>query len=113
MTYSFEILGVSPILQFFHHQQETSQQQFWSGVEYIGTHTCTLDALIKSVELVPAKRGWDQDDVVDTVINFWLNNSEVIRRWRGRLEDAGRENLLVGRLSNLKALRNSFERLLE
>lgn len=111
MQYTFEVLGVSPILYFFNHQQELLQQPA-PGVEYISTYRCTLDAFLESVETVPPKRGWDPDQVVETVINFWMRNSEKVELWRRRLEDAGQENLLVARLADLSALRTTFESLL-
>ncbi|MBW4477054.1 MAG: hypothetical protein KME54_09295 [Tolypothrix brevis GSE-NOS-MK-07-07A] len=111
MKYSFDIVGVSPVLQFFNHQQICQQPQH-QGVEYIGTHKCTLDALIESVEPVPSKWNWDLDQVVDTVIQFWLNNSDSIGYWKSRLTDAGRDNLLVSRIADIKALQSEFESLL-
>ncbi|MDX2096636.1 MAG: hypothetical protein SFW36_02585 [Leptolyngbyaceae cyanobacterium bins.59] len=113
MQYIFEILGVSPVLQFFSHQQEHFQQQTWRGVEYVSSYKCTLDAWLESIETIPRRRGWDQDSVVDSVVNFWLNNSDSVQRWQERLKDAGRENLLVARLSDLKSLQDTFEALLE
>lgn len=102
MKYTFEILGISPVLYFFNQQQEIIQKSPQSGVEYLGTHKCTLDALLESVETVPPNRGWDLERVVDTVIDFWVNNSESIRYWKARLKDAGSENLLVARLADIK-----------
>lgn len=112
MQYNFEILGVSPILEFFNHEQSTQHPKAKAGVEYVGSFQCTLDAFLQSVETVPPKRGWHQDSVVDTVINFWLNNSEIVQHWRSRLRDAGNENLLVARLSDVQSIRNTFESLL-
>ncbi|MFQ4146763.1 hypothetical protein [Chlorogloeopsis sp. ULAP02] len=112
MKYTFDIVGVSPVLNFFHHQQKTLQKPQCKGVEYIATHMCTLDALIESVEAVPQKWGWDKDEVVGTVINFWMNNSESIRYWKVRLNDAGKENLLVARVADVKALKAELEYLL-
>lgn len=111
MAFTFELLGVSPVLDFFSHQQAQGEQQPMSGVEYLGSHKCTLDAFLKSVETVSPKRGWDLDETVDTVVNFWLNNVESIQHWKQRLEDAGQQNLIVARLADLKALRTEFERL--
>jgi hypothetical protein len=111
MKYSFDILGVSPVLQFFNHQQQSLQKSQNQGVEYIGSNTCTLDALLESVEPVLPKWGWETDQVVDTVIQFWLNNSESIHYWKRRLRDAGRDNLLVTRLADVEALRSEFESL--
>ena len=65
------------------------------------------------MQTVSPQRGWNVDQVVDTVINFWMNNAESIQYWKTRLEDAGQENLLVARVADLKFLRNTFESLLE
>ncbi|NJM73566.1 MAG: hypothetical protein HC862_27505 [Scytonema sp. RU_4_4] len=112
MKYTFDIVGVSPVLDFFSHQQQSSQELQHRGVEYVGTHQCTLDAIIKSVEPLPPKWGWDMDEVVDTVIEFWMKNSESICYWKSRLMDAGSDNLLVARVADLKALKTELEMLL-
>lgn len=112
MKYTFEILGISPVLYFFNQQQEIIQKTPRPDVEYLGTHKCTLDALLKSVETVVPKRGWDLERAVDTVVDFWVNNSDSIRYWKARLNDAGSENLLVARLADIKSLRAEFESLL-
>ncbi|MEG3843085.1 hypothetical protein [Microcoleus sp. herbarium14] len=112
MTYTFEILGVSPTLTFFNQQQELLQQQQPSGVEYLANRKCTLDGFVASVETVSPGRGWDVDRVVDTVISFWMNNSDTIQYWKHRLQDAGSENLLVARVGDIKSLQAAFESLL-
>lgn len=112
MQYTFEILGISPILDFFNHQQQVSQKPSAAGIQYLGTYQCTLDALIQSLENVPPKQDWDMDRVVDTVIQFWLNHAEPIRYWQARLKDAGHDNLLVSRVADFKSLKAQFESLL-
>jgi plasmid maintenance system antidote protein VapI len=112
MKYTFEIIGVSPVLQFFNHQQQTVQKPQAQGIEYLGMHKCTLDAFLESIEPVPAKWKWNMDQVVDTVIEFWLNNSESIQYWKTRLIDAGRDNLLVARVADVAALQAEYESLL-
>lgn len=113
MKYTFDLLGVSPIVHFFNQQQELTQQKPTRRVEYVGTHTCTLDSFIQSVETVSPKRGWDVDDVVQTVIQFWMNNADKVHYWQERLQDAGQENLLVARVGDIKALKATFEAILE
>ncbi|WP_088242611.1 hypothetical protein [Calothrix rhizosoleniae] len=113
MEYTFNIVGVSHVLNFFDRQQTIAQTSENKGIEYIATHTCTLDALIASVEAVPPKVDWNLDRVVDTVIQFWLNNSDSIIYWKSRLQDAGKDNLLVARLADIQSLRYEFEFLLE
>ncbi|UBF29222.1 hypothetical protein K9N68_16135 [Kovacikia minuta CCNUW1] len=113
MSYTFEILGVSSVLHFFNYQQEVLHQKKQTGVEYLGSYKCTLDDLIKSVESVPPKRGWNLDQVVDSVVNFWMNNTDSIYHWKRRLEDAGNQNLLISRLADYTSLKTEFERLLE
>jgi hypothetical protein len=110
MEYTFDLVGVSPVLSFFNYQLEDRQKQK-IGAAYLGAYQCTLDAFIASIETVPGERGWNRDRVVDTVINFWLNNAEQIRHWKQRLEDAGRENLIVARLADLNSLRAEFDSL--
>ncbi|MBD2296552.1 hypothetical protein H6G06_24495 [Anabaena sphaerica FACHB-251] len=113
MEYTFDIVGVSPVLYFFDHQQQNMQKSQPQRIEYFGTDTCTLDAFLESVESVPASGGWNLDQVVDTVIEFWLNNAESIQYWKTRLKDAGRDNLLVARVADIKALQAEFESLLD
>lgn len=112
MKYTFDLVGVSPVLQFFTHQQQSQKPSKHQGVEYLGTHICTLDAFLESVETVPEKWGWNLDQVVDTVVDFWLNNSDSIYYWKKRLTDAGRDNLLVARVADFTALQAEFESLL-
>lgn len=113
MAFTFELLGVSPVIEFFNYQQKTSQHQRKTGVEYLASHKCTLDAFIESVETVSPKRGWELDQTVDTVVNFWLNNVEAVQHWKQRLNDAGKENLLIARLADFRALQMEFERLMD
>lgn len=112
MTYTFDILGVSPVLYFFNQKQEILQTEGEIGIEYLGTHRCTLDAFLESVETVSPNKEWDLDGVVETVIDFWLKNAESISYWKDRLEDAGRENLLVARVADIYSLRATFESIL-
>jgi hypothetical protein len=113
MQYTFDLLGVSPVLYFFNQQQEIIHQHPDAGVEYLGAYKCTLDAFLESVETVPPKRGWDLDQVVETMIDFWMHNSDRIQYWKKRLADAGNENLLIGRVADIKGLRAKFDSLLE
>lgn len=112
MSYTFDILGVAPLLYFFHQQQEIIEKNPRSGVEYLATYKCTLDALIQAVESVTCKPGWDLDRVVETTIAFWLDRADTIGYWKARLEDAGKDNLLVARIANIKGLQHEFESLL-
>ncbi|MGJ5672117.1 MAG: hypothetical protein ACR9NN_00590 [Nostochopsis sp.] len=112
MKYTFDIVGVSQVLQFFHHQQETLQKPQYQGVEYITTHTCTLDAFLESVEPVTPKWNWDKDEVMSAVIDFWVQNSDSISYWKARLIDAGSDNLLIARVADIKALKVELESLL-
>ena len=112
MKYTFELLGISSVLDFFNHQQKLIQKTPSKSIEYLGSHQCTLDAFLESVETVPAKPGWAMDRVVDTVIQFWMNHPENIRYWKERLNDGGKENIIVARLADVKSLKAEFESLL-
>ncbi len=111
MEYSFEIVGVSPILAFlnYHFDQQVARRP---KAAYLGAYHCTLDALIASVETLPLRQGWQLDRVVDTVVAFWLNNADQVQHWRRRLEDAGGQSLLIARVADLETLRLEFEDLL-
>lgn len=113
MAYTFEILGVSPVLDFFSHQQDLIQRPPRQEVTYLGAYRCTLDALIESVETVPLHTGWHLDQAIQTVIDFWMRNTESVHHWKKRLDDAGEQTLLVSRLSTFEALRSEFNLLLE
>jgi len=112
MKYSFDIVGVSPVLDFFHQQQQSWQSPNNLGVEYLGTQKCTLDSFLESLQTIPPYRGWHLDNVIDVVVDFWMNNAEGIRYWKQRLNDAGKDNLLVGRVSDMNGLKVTFESLL-
>ncbi len=113
MEYTFDILGVSPILYFFNQQQEKVIADSGVGVEYLATPKCTLDAFIDSVQTVSPSKEWDLDGVVQTVINFWMHNPDKIGYWKERLEDAGEQNLLVARVADMGSLRATFESILK
>lgn len=113
MQYTFEILGISPILQFFNWQQSSLQEKPPANVEYLSSHRCTLDAMLSSVEPAARDRRWDFDRAIQTVVDFWLNHADSIRYWHYRLEDAGANNLLIARLADTEGLRQEFELLLD
>ncbi|NJL64996.1 MAG: hypothetical protein HC903_28380 [Methylacidiphilales bacterium] len=112
MKYAFDIIGVSPVLHFFNQQVQSRKCLPTQGVEYLGTQACTLDAFLETAESVTPKLSWNTDEVVETVISFWMNNSDSIRYWKSRLQDAGKDNLIVARLADIKALQSEFELLL-
>lgn len=112
MQYTFEILGVSPVLYLFNQQQEVALKKPRPQVEYLGTHKCTLDAFIESIETVPLNQGWDLERMVNTVVDFWMNNADSIKYWQSRLEDAGNASILISRVADIKSLQAEFEFLL-
>lgn len=112
MEYTFELVGVSPILSFFNHQQEIEQHTPRQRAEYLGAYRCTLDAFLDSVKALPPERQWNLDGVVDSVVSFWLNNAEQVGHWNQRLREAGAENVLVARVADFRALQAEFESLL-
>lgn len=111
MNYSFNIIGVSPVLAFFNHQLE-SQNQTYNGAEYLGAYRCTLDAFLETLSHLPHRRGWDLDQAVDTVVRFWLQHGSQVQHWQQRLQDAGDKSVVVGRLATLNSLRSEFESML-
>lgn len=112
MSYIFDILGVSPLLDFFTQQQKIKEKNAHLDLEYVGSYTCTLDSFLSSVESVSMHKNWHKDKVLDTVINFWMKNGESIEYWTERLQDAGAENLLVARVGDIQGLKHTFESLM-
>ncbi|MGI0492096.1 hypothetical protein ACN4EG_09805 [Alkalinema pantanalense CENA528] len=108
MKYLFDIVGVAPILYFFEQQQERSSQIHPVQVEYVLSNRCTLDAVLTSIEQIPRNHDWILDEVVDSVVQFWMNNLEVIQHWKTRLEDGGKEQVLISRVGDLSSLRNEL-----
>ncbi|MGF1497439.1 MAG: hypothetical protein ACFB8W_11525 [Elainellaceae cyanobacterium] len=112
MNYAFNIVGITPILTFFDHQLKTQQADHqYAGAEYVGAYRCTLDAFLESLEAVPRKRGWDGDQAVNSVIQFWMSHGSQVRHWQERLADAGDRSLIVGRLGTMTSLRSELESL--
>jgi hypothetical protein len=111
--YTFDIVGVSPVLSFFNQQQELLEKNLETGVEYVSSFECTLDALIHSVETVSPQHQWNLDEVVDTVVSFWLKNSDMVYHWKDRLQDAGKDSLLVSRVADIDSLKTELELLFE
>lgn len=108
MSYSFDLLGVAPILKFFEHQQRIEQNPY-RGQAYLASHECSLDALIKSTQTIAHKPDWNWDEVVQTIVNFWLKHEDKVKYWRQELETVGRENIIVARVINFEALRTELE----
>ena len=111
MSYSFDIIGVTPVLKFFYYQQDVEQNPKRSKA-YVGSYECTLDAFIKSTEMIPQKPNWNWDKVVDSIVEFWLNHADGIEKWKHELETVGNDNLIVARVANVNWLRHEFEELI-
>jgi hypothetical protein len=111
MSYSFDIIGVSPVLQFFNYQQREETHPDRSKA-YLGTYCCTLDAFIEATEAIHRRPDWDWDAIVNTIVEFWLSQEANVRHWKHQWESAaGDSNLLVGRVVNYDRLRSEFETL--
>jgi hypothetical protein len=112
MPYAFNIVGVSPVADFFLQQTEILHQSQFVGIEYIPSYHCTLDALVASVEAISAHHHWDTFEVVDVVVEYWMQNVNTIRHWKRRLYQAGEGSLIISRIAEFDALRTEFEFLL-
>jgi len=108
MSYTFDILGVAPVLQFFYHQEKIEKNPKRSKA-YLGSYKCTLDAFMRSAEEIYAKPDWNWDKVMSTLVDFWLKYPDSIEYWKGELDKAGSENLIVARIANVEILRNELE----
>lgn len=112
MNYSFDIIGVAPTLELFKYQQQVEKTPKRSKT-YLGSYCCTLDAFIEATEIVPQKPNWNWDEVVSSIVNFWLSHEDSIRHWKAELRSADQDSLLIGRVANLSYLRSEFEQLFD
>jgi hypothetical protein len=112
MSYIFNIVGVSPVLNFFDQSSVILQQPQFTGVEYIPNYHCTLDALVESAEAISLHNHWDSYEVIDTVVNYWMHNVDRVRYWKRQLYQAGPGYLLISRVAELDALRTELDFLL-
>jgi hypothetical protein len=112
MAYTFDILGVTPVLTFFNYQQQVEQDSQRS-MAYVGSYHCTLDALIRATQEIPHKPEWDWDRVVNLMVQFWLENEARVQHWKHELQHIGRGSLLVARVANVDVLRGELEQLFE
>lgn len=112
MSYNFEIIGITPIITFFNYQQELETNPRRSKT-YLGSYQCTLDSFIESTKMIPKKPEWNWDEVIETMINFWLKHEDNIRHWKTELEKSQENTLVVGRVANLECLRVEFEQTFE
>lgn len=112
MSYNFDIVGVSTVWNFFKHQQRVEKSPE-RGCAYVGSYTCTLDALITATNLVHKKPDWDWDVISARIVDFWIRDSDRVSQWRQELEQAEETSLIVGRIANLTSLRSEFESLLK
>lgn len=108
MPYSFNIIGVSPLLTFFDYQQQMEQNPKRSKT-HLGSYQCTLDGFIHSTELIPRKPDWDWDAVINTMINFWLKQGENIHYWQQQLSQCQENSVIVAQVVNFEAVRQEFE----
>lgn len=112
MSYSFDIVGVTPVLDFFYYQQKLEQNPNRSKA-YLGSYQCTLDSFIQSTEMILEKPDWNWDQVVETIVDFWLHHEETINQWKNTFDNSTQENLIVARVANVQWLRKEFKSLLE
>ncbi|MGF1568207.1 MAG: hypothetical protein ACFCVD_09045 [Nodosilinea sp.] len=113
MGYSFDIIGITPILQFFHHQQRVETHPDRSQA-YLGSYGCTLDAFINATQSVHRRPNWDWDAIVSTMVEFWLSHEDDVRHWRQQFRASqGRDHLIIARVVNYASLRHELETLFD
>ena len=117
MQYAFDLVGVAPMVDFFHHEQALVQDRdsesrslIWPA--YLGVTGCDLDLFLDSMDDAIRARGWDIDEASQSVIQYWIDNADAIRHWRDRFEQAGEHSLVVGRVADCMALQTEFEAML-
>ena len=113
MEYNFEIVGVSNLLYFFNQQQEIIQRQPLPKLAYLGTSHCTLDGFLESLDHLMPKPDWDSQGVMQTIIQFWMQNADRVEYWKQHLQKAGQDNILVARVADLPSLKAELTRLFQ
>ncbi len=113
MTYVFDLVGVSPMLDFFHHEQSQEEKDAKRYPAYLGVAGCKLDLFLCSADDVIAQRQWNRDQVVDAMVQYWMNNRDRVRHWGDRLRDAGQHHILIGRMADVRSLQRELESILE
>ena len=108
MSYTFEIVGVAPVWNFFTHQQRVEGNPKRSRA-YLGSYRCTLDGFIAATDTIHQKPDWDWDAVVDQMVAFWVRHGEDVNRWREVWQKATEDSLIVARVANFQALRQELE----
>lgn len=113
MAYSFELLGVTPLLSFFEYQQKNEQDP-QRPKTYVGSYNCTLDSFIHAMDMIPEKPKWDWDQVVEAMVQFWFCHEEKVRACESDLTvDSEEPRLVIARVVNIEALRGNFELLFD
>ncbi|MBV5260747.1 hypothetical protein FLX56_20230 [Synechococcus moorigangaii CMS01] len=113
MAYSFDLLGAIPLITFFNYQQQNEQDP-QRPKAYLTVYRCTLDSFIDALEMIPKRPHWNWDEVVETIVHFWIKQEDVVRRCEQELPSHPEEPyLVVARIANLTALRRDFETLFE
>lgn len=109
MGYSFDIIGIAPVLHFFNQQQRVETRRDRSQA-YLGSYCCTLDAFIKATETIHCRPDWDWDAIASTIVDFWLSQEKDVRHWKQQLSvTEGDQNLIVARVVNYDSLRHELE----
>jgi hypothetical protein len=113
MSYSFDIIGIAPVLQFFNHQQRVEDKRDRSQA-FLGSYCCTLDAFISATEAVHQRPDWDWDAIVSTIVDFWLSQENDVRHWQQEFATVeSHDNLIVARVVNYDSLRHELETLFD
>jgi hypothetical protein len=110
MSYTFDFIGVAPVLDFFYYQQKVEQNPKRSKA-YLGSYECSLDGFIQSTELIEQKPDWNWDQVVESIVKFWLNHPSTVNHWKHQLETVGNDNLIIARVANVDLLKSELEHL--
>ncbi|WP_080805229.1 hypothetical protein [Halomicronema hongdechloris] len=112
MSYSFDIIGVAPVIEFFQHQQQIEISPRRSRA-FLGSYHCTLDGFIEATEMVHRRPNWNWDAVINAIVAFWLEYGDHVHRWKAELEHADSDSVVVARVANVAWLRDEFETLFE
>jgi len=68
--------------------------------------------LKEKLAITPQKPDWNWDQVIESIIDFWLHQEKEIEKWRSSFTKTKEEILIIGRIANVNLLRRDFDSLI-
>ncbi|MFN5116565.1 MAG: hypothetical protein ACK5FE_13085 [Cyanobacteriota bacterium] len=115
MVYLLQFCGVTDPLQLFYLEQRsgaTDGRSLPAGPSFGGFRPFQLDDLLTWATETARGRHWDSQQIQQTVLDVWMERSDVIRQWQRRLQQEPADRLLVAGLGTTQDWERRCEQLL-